>query len=129
MSYPRQYSVSCSYFLRSDVQARLGMQNGTLFAAPMPEQFAAQGAEVKAAVDQAIRESEENGMNKKGKEVTPWLLARVFELTGGKSLENSMSPNLSDILRFTELFRVDVALIENTAVIGASFLLKPPLMV
>ncbi|OCB88300.1 hypothetical protein A7U60_g4502 [Sanghuangporus baumii] len=72
-----------------DAQARLGLQNGTLFAAPMPEQFAAQGAEVKAAVDQAIRESEENGMSKKGKEVTPWLLARVLELTGGKSLENS----------------------------------------
>ena len=111
MSYPRQYSVSCSYFLRSDVQARLGMQNGTLFAAPMPEQFAAQGAEVKAAVDQAIRESEENGMNKKGKEVTPWLLARVFELTGGKSLENSMSPNISDIFaallnRFVQMLRL-----------------------
>ncbi|KAL5495381.1 hypothetical protein ACEPAI_844 [Sanghuangporus weigelae] len=83
-----------------DAQARLGLQNGTLFAAPMPEQFATQGAEVKAAVDQAIRDSEENGMSKKGKEVTPWLLARVLELTGGKSLENN------------------VALIENTAVIG-----------
>ncbi|EJD04074.1 uncharacterized protein FOMMEDRAFT_133422 [Fomitiporia mediterranea MF3/22] len=83
-----------------DAQARLGLQNGTLFAVPMPEEYAAQGEEVKKAVDQAIRESEENGMSKKGKEVTPWLLARVVELTGGKSLQNNL------------------ALIENTAVIG-----------
>ena len=51
----------------TDSQAQLGMQNGTLFAAPMPKDFAAEGAAVQAAVDQAIKESEENGMSKKGK--------------------------------------------------------------
>ena len=62
-----------------------------LFAAPIPSQYADRGREIQAAVDQAVRESEENGMSKRGKEVTPWLLARVSELTSGKSVENSMS--------------------------------------
>ncbi|KAI5121288.1 hypothetical protein M0805_002331 [Coniferiporia weirii] len=83
-----------------DSQWRIGMQNGTLFAAPMPEANAAQGEEINAAVYQAIRESEENGISRNGKEVTPWLLARVVELTGGKSLQSNL------------------ALLENTAVIG-----------
>lgn len=47
------------------------------------------GLEIQAAVDQAVRESEENGISKRGKEATPWLLARVTELTDGKSLRNS----------------------------------------
>lgn len=72
-----------------DCQRRLGLQNGTLFAAPVPDEYVAQGAEIQAAVDQAIAESEGNGMSKKGKEVTPWLLGRVVEITGGKSLQSS----------------------------------------
>ncbi|THH11202.1 hypothetical protein EW145_g820 [Phellinidium pouzarii] len=83
-----------------NAQWLMGMQNGTLFAAPIPEEYAMQGEEIKAAVDQAVRESEENGISKNGKEVTPWLLARVVELTGGKSLQSNL------------------ALLENTAVIG-----------
>ena len=85
----------------------------------MPEEFAAQGAEIKRAVDQAIRESEENGMSKKGKEVTPWLLARVVELTGGKSLQNSM--NFFWLVHYhdhSDERNADLALLENTAVIG-----------
>jgi pseudouridine-5'-phosphate glycosidase/pseudouridine kinase len=68
------------------------MENGCLIAAPIPEEYMNDGLEIQTAVEQAIRESEENGMSKRGKEVTPWLLARVTELTGGKSLRNSASP-------------------------------------
>ena len=73
-----------------EAQKRLGLTNGTIFALPLPDEYAKAGEEVRRAVDQAVRESEENGVRKRGKEVTPWLLARVVELTGGKSLENSM---------------------------------------
>lgn len=73
-----------------EAQKRLGLTNGTIFALPLPDEYAKSGEEVRRAVDQAVRESEENGVSKRGKEVTPWLLARVVELTGGKSLENSM---------------------------------------
>ena len=43
---------------------------------------------IDAASDQAIRESVEQGI--KGKETTPFLLARVVELTGGDSLESNI---------------------------------------
>jgi pseudouridylate synthase / pseudouridine kinase len=65
------------------------MQNGYLFGCPIQEQYAAAGETIQRAVDQAVEESKQNGMHERGKEVTPWLLNRVYELTGGASLENS----------------------------------------
>ena len=65
------------------------MQNGVLFAAPIPTEFAGAGAEIQQAVEQAVEESEKNGISKRGNESTPWLLNRVYELTKGKSLESS----------------------------------------
>lgn len=55
----------------------------------MPDEYAEGGAEIQRAVDQAVRESEDNGVSKRGKEATPWLLARVAELTQGRSMSNS----------------------------------------
>jgi len=43
---------------------------------------------IDAAIEQALRESVEQGI--KGKETTPFLLARVVELTGGDSLESNI---------------------------------------
>ena len=43
---------------------------------------------ITAAIDQAIAESVEQGI--KGKETTPFLLARVAELTGGNSLASNI---------------------------------------
>lgn len=60
-----------------------------LFACPIPPQYHAQGAAIQEAVEQAVRESIEQGVDKRGKEVTPWLLKRVGELTRGKALESS----------------------------------------
>ncbi|SJL05436.1 uncharacterized protein ARMOST_08803 [Armillaria ostoyae] len=81
-------------------QWQLGMDNGILIAAPIPEEHEKVGTSIQQAVDQAVRESEENGMSKRGKEVTPWLLSRIVELTGGESLNSN------------------VALLKNTALIG-----------
>jgi len=67
----------------------LGMTNGVLFGAPIPESYTTVGKELQDAVERAIRESQENGMDRRGKEVTPWLLKRVGELTSGKSLASS----------------------------------------
>jgi len=75
--------------LPTDIQRQLGMSNGVLFAVPIPEKHEARGAVLQEAVEIALRESEETGISKSGKEVTPWLLKRVGELTGGKSLESS----------------------------------------
>ncbi|KAG8809598.1 hypothetical protein FRC17_003368 [Serendipita sp. 399] len=78
----------------------LGMENGYVFGCPIPEEYAEAGERIQMAVDLAVEESRLNGLDKRGKEVTPWLLNRVYELTGGLSLENN------------------VALIENSARIG-----------
>ena len=45
-------------------------------------------AVIDAAIEQALRESVEQGI--KGKETTPFLLARVSELTGGDSLDSNI---------------------------------------
>jgi pseudouridine-5'-phosphate glycosidase/pseudouridine kinase len=61
----------------------------TLLAVPIPAEYAADGEKVQLAVEQAVRESIEQGIDKRGKEVTPWLLKRVGELTAGKALHLS----------------------------------------
>ena len=43
---------------------------------------------INAAIDQAVAEAEEQGVI--GKESTPFLLARVAELTGGDSLKSNI---------------------------------------
>ena len=67
------------------------MNNGVLFAAPIPEQYHSIGETIQEAVEMAVREAEESGMSRRGKEVTPWILKRVGELSGGKSLPSSTS--------------------------------------
>ncbi|KAI6129200.1 indigoidine synthase A-like protein [Pisolithus croceorrhizus] len=79
---------------------QLGMTNGTLFAVPIPEEYEAASAVIQEAVELAVRESEESGVSKLGKEVTPWLLKHVGEFTQGRSLESN------------------IALVRNTALIG-----------
>ena len=73
----------------ADTHKQLGMSNGALFAVPIPEQYESVGEQLQRAVEQAVRESEENGVSRRGKEATPWLLKRVGELTAGKSLASS----------------------------------------
>lgn len=63
----------------------LGLQGGVVVANPIPEQYQMDYDEITNAIDQAIKEAEEKGIH--GKESTPFLLAKVKEITGGNSLE------------------------------------------
>ena len=63
----------------------LGYPGGMLCGNPIPERYSMDPAVINAAIDQAVAESVEQGI--KGKAVTPFLLARVKDLTGGDSLE------------------------------------------
>ena len=45
-------------------------------------------AVIDGAIEQALSEAKEQGI--RGKETTPFLLARVVELTGGESLESNI---------------------------------------
>lgn len=69
-------------------QQELGMKGGMLVTNPIPEQYAMDKEVIDAAIDQAVRESREKGIH--GKETSPFLLARVVELTGGDSLESNI---------------------------------------
>ena len=69
-------------------QQELGMKGGMLVTNPIPEQYAMDKEVIDAAIDQAVKESREKGIH--GKETTPFLLARVVELTGGDSLESNI---------------------------------------
>ncbi len=69
-------------------QNDLGMKGGMLVANPIPEQYAMPADAINAAIDQAISECAAKGIH--GKETTPFLLARVSELTGGDSLASNI---------------------------------------
>ncbi len=69
-------------------QRALGYPGGMLCANPIPEKWSMDPAVINAAIDQAVAESVQQGI--KGKKVTPFLLARVKELTGGDSLESNI---------------------------------------
>ena len=69
-------------------QRDLGLKTGMLVTNPIPQQYAMDKAVIDKAIDQALAESHEQGIH--GKETTPFLLARVAELTGGDSLESNI---------------------------------------
>jgi len=70
------------------VKWQTGLNGGLVIANPIPEQFAMAEETINAAIDQAVREAEEQGVT--GKASTPFLLARVAELTGGDSLKSNI---------------------------------------
>ena len=66
----------------------MGLKSGMLVCNPIPEEFAMPKDVIDAAIAQAIAECNDKGI--KGKETTPFLLARVAELTGGDSLASNI---------------------------------------
>jgi len=71
------------------VKWALGLAGGLVVANPIPETYAMDEATINQAIDQAVGEAEAQGIS--GKQSTPFLLARVMELTGGDSLEANIA--------------------------------------
>ena len=69
-------------------QHDLGLKGGMLVTNPIPEEYAMPLDAINAAIDRAIAECSAKGIH--GKETTPFLLARVAELTGGDSLASNI---------------------------------------
>ena len=59
--------------------------NGMLITVPVPEAHAIDGAEAEEAIAKAVAEADAAGIG--GSRLTPFILGRVVELTGGRSLE------------------------------------------
>ncbi|MBE7004222.1 MAG: pseudouridine-5'-phosphate glycosidase, partial [Ruminococcaceae bacterium] len=70
------------------VKRELGMRGGMLVTNPIPEQYSMDKAVIDKAIDTALAEAKEKGVH--GKAVTPFLLAKVKELTGGDSLDSNI---------------------------------------
>ena len=66
----------------------LGLGGGMLVTNPIPEEYSMDPTVINAAIDQAVAEAREQGIH--GKQITPFLLARVKDLTGGDSLESNI---------------------------------------
>ena len=69
-------------------QNDMALGGGMLVTNPIPEEYSMPKDVIDAAIDRAIAECNEKGI--KGKETTPFLLARVAELTGGDSLASNI---------------------------------------
>jgi len=65
-----------------------GLDGGILISNPIPIEYAMESAEINSAIDEALIEME--NLNIKGKEVTPFLLAKIKDVTEGKSLASNI---------------------------------------
>ena len=70
------------------VQRDLGMKGGVLVTNPIPAEYAMDFDVINKAIDEAIANSVKEGIH--GKATTPYLLAKVKELTGGDSLASNI---------------------------------------
>jgi len=77
----------------------LGLNGGVIIGNPIPEEYSMNPEEINTAIEAALQEADERGIE--GKDVTPFLLDKIKELTGGESLA------------------ANIALIENNALLGA----------
>ena len=62
----------------------MGLRGGMLVTNPIPEEYSMDPAVIGAAIDEAVAECAARGI--KGKDTTPFLLARIKDITGGDSL-------------------------------------------
>lgn len=66
----------------------LGLQGGVVVANPIPVAFEMDYKVINAAIENALQQAVQLGI--KGKETTPFLLAKIKEITGGQSLESNI---------------------------------------
>ena len=66
-----------------------GLQSAVLVANPVPERDAIPNKEMEPLIEQANREARDQGVH--GKELTPFLLERITELTKGKSMKANLA--------------------------------------
>lgn len=82
----------------------LNLSGGAVIANPIPEEYAMAEKDITAVIETALKEAKAQHIT--GKDVTPFMLAKVKELTGGKSLD------------------ANIALVKHNAHIGAEIAVK-----
>lgn len=99
--FPVNFRVDDAESISSTLKTKwdLGLKGGAVIANPIPEEYAMDEQMITEVIETALKGAEENNIS--GKDTTPFLLAKVKELTGGKSLDSN------------------IALVKNNAVLGA----------
>ena len=69
-------------------QRAMGLKGGMLVTNPIPEEYAMPADTINAAIDAAVAEAKTLGIH--GKETTPFLLAKIKDITGGDSLSSNI---------------------------------------
>lgn len=99
--FPAFYSRSSGLTLSATVETpeeaartmqahwRLGLESGLVIANPIPEAAALDRQEIETHIRQALKEADEAGVS--GKDVTPFLLRRLVELSANRTLEANIS--------------------------------------
>jgi len=85
--FPVDYRVDSAIEVAAAMQIKweMGLQGGLVVAVPIPEAHALARDEIDDVIDEAVTEMRRQGIT--GKDTTPFLLARIAERTGGRSLE------------------------------------------
>jgi pseudouridine-5'-phosphate glycosidase len=88
--FPVDYRMDTPEEIAAAIRAQnfLGSPGGMLITNPIPEKYAMPFDVISAAIENALREADRTGI--KGKATTPFLLAKITELTGGQSLESNI---------------------------------------
>ena len=66
-------------------QREMGLKTGMLVTNPIPEQYSMDAAVINKAIDEAVEDAKKQGIH--GKATTPFLLAKIKDITGGSSLD------------------------------------------
>jgi len=66
----------------------MGLKGGMLVTNPIPEEYSMDPDVINKAIDEAVAEANARGI--KGKQTTPFLLAKIKDITGGDSLASNI---------------------------------------
>jgi len=91
--YCRESGLKVDYVVNNEKEAAgiiramqdLGIGGGMIITNPVPEEYALSMEYMNEVIEEAVRAAEKEGI--KGKKLTPYLLNKIKELTGGKSLK------------------------------------------
>ena len=89
-------------------QRQLDYPGGMLVANPIPPQYAMPAEATENTIQQALADAEEACI--RGKDITPYLLGRIVELTGGESLKSNIQLVLNNVALAA---RIAAAMVKN----------------
>ena len=112
----QEVSLYCLYIILlidffSDAQMSLPLSSGLFFANPIPEEASIPKHEMDAIIEEAIRQADAAGAS--GKDNTPFILSKIKELSGGKSVPANRALIESNVRRAAIVAR-ELAILETT---------------